>query len=38
MNYFIVDTQSDYKSFADIKDIRNLLIDVLFHYWMFLND
>lgn len=30
MNYFIVDSQSDYKSFADIKSIRNLLIEVLF--------
>lgn len=30
MNYFIVDLQSDYKSFADIKNIRNLLIEVLF--------
>ena len=29
-NYFIVDTQSDYKSFADIKNIRNLLTEILF--------
>lgn len=30
MNYFIVDLQSDYKAFADIKKIRELLIEVLF--------
>lgn len=30
MNYFIVDLQSDYKAFADIKKIRNLLIEVLY--------
>lgn len=29
-NYFIVDLQSDYKKFADIKEIRKLLIDVLY--------
>lgn len=29
-NYFIVDLQSDYKAFADIKEIRRLLVDVLY--------